>query len=173
MISTNKLSLYYLYFKLRYYYKNLENKRSDMKLLDLFKLQSEIITAHISLTIHLNVKVSLHNRIYRTKNKERLSKITTIQIVTKILSLHKICIPSKMLEPKSFIKTKLQNLYYLIQQYHTTPLLIALQNTFISRQIHYITSMVHLDISPLNIISMRYYPHLSLVTSGICIKAHF
>lgn len=141
-----------------------------MKLLDLFKIQLKTIIAHIFFTIYLNVKVSLYNQIYYIKNHEKLSKITIIQIVTKILSLRKTCTPFKMLKPQNFMKTELQNLYYLIQQCHTTPFLIALQNTFISEGIYYITSVVYLDISPLNVTSIRHYQHLSIVTSGICIK---
>lgn len=102
---TNKSSLYYLYFKLKLSYKNLKNRRRNIKFLDLFKLQSKTIIAHAVFITHCNIKPKQYNQIYYIKNSEKSNVKTVILIINKSLILHKICTPVRMLKLKSLIKT--------------------------------------------------------------------
>ena len=138
MICTNKLSLYYLYFKLRHSYKNLKNKSKDIKFLDLSRPQLETITAHIIFTTNHNIKLNQLYQIYLIEIWEKLNVTIVIPIVTIIRLLHRICIHLKMLKLRSYTKTGLSNLYCIIYLCYTTPLSTALRNIFINGEIYYI-----------------------------------
>lgn len=52
-------------------------------------------------------------------------------------------------------------------------MLIALHYRFIRRKIFYITNIIYMDIFFLNLILMRYYFMLSLITYETCINIYF
>ena len=163
MVYINKLSLYYLYFKLRYSYKNLGNKGRDKKLLKHFKSQLETITTHILLTTNRNVKLNQPNQIYLIEIRKMLNAITVISIMSKTQLLHKTCTHLMMLNQRSFTKIGLQDLHRLTRLRHTTPLSMALRNIFINGEIHHVISVAYSGTSLLNVISLHNYSKLSLV----------
>ena len=163
-MCTNKPSLHYLYFKPSNSYKNFGNRDRDMKFLDLFKPELETIIVHVFLATNRKLKLNQLNQIYFIKSRERFNATIVISIMSKTQLLYGICINFKMLKLRSFIKTGLQDLQRLTQLRHTTPLSITLHNIFINREIHYVIRMRHLGILLLNIILLRHYLELSLVT---------
>ena len=172
-IRINKSSLYYLYFKLKYNYKNLKNKDKDIKFLDLFKSQLETITIRVLFTTNCNIKLNQFYHIYLFESQKKLNVIIVIPIITKTQLLHRIYIYFKMLEFRNFTKTGLQDLHYFIQLCHITFLSTALRNIFINREIHYVIGMAYLGTPLFNIILLCYYLELSLVTWEICNNIRF